>query len=318
MNKQPLIVIVGPTASGKTALSVDLAKKFNGEIVSADSMQIYKGMSIATAKPTEEEKQGIKHYLMDFLEPEEDFSVADYVKLAKSAIDEISQKGKIPIIVGGTGLYINSLIDNVKFDDTCSNTEIRDELYSLAKEKGNHFLWEKLNEIDPITASKVHENNLSRVVRAIEVYRETGVPISQHKINSRLEETPYDFIIIGLTFSNRKILYDRIEKRVDVMASQGMIDEAREIYNSKKLKTAHQAIGYKELIPYFEKTQSLEDCLDKIKLETRHYAKRQLTWFRRDDRINWFEIDKFVNYQEFEKNIENFVVKSKILCYNKS
>lgn len=316
MKKQPLIVVVGPTASGKTALAVEIAKKFNGEIISADSMQIYKGMSIATAKPTVEEMQGIKHYLIDFLDPEEDFSVADYVKLAKKAIEEISSKGKIPVIAGGTGLYVHSLIDNIKFDDTCSNTKIRDELYNVAKEKGNHYLWEELNKIDPITASKVHENNLSRVVRAIEVYRETGVPISQHKINSRREETPYEFIIIGLTFSDRKKIYERIEKRVDIMAENGMIEEAREIYNSHKLSTAHQAIGYKELIPYFENTDTLENCLDKIKLETRHYAKRQLTWFRRDERINWFEIDKFVNYQDFQNNIENFVAKSKIMCYN--
>lgn len=316
MKKQPLIVVVGPTASGKTALAVEIAKKFNGEIISADSMQIYKGMSIATAKPTVEEMQGIKHYLIDFLDPEEDFSVADYVKLAKKAIEEISSKGKIPVIAGGTGLYVHSLIDNIKFDDTCSNTKIRDELYNVAKEKGNHYLWEELNKIDPITASKVHENNLSRVVRAIEVYRETGVPISQHKINSRREETPYEFIIIGLTFSDRKKLYERIEKRVDIMAENGMIEEAREIYNSHKISTAHQAIGYKELIPYFENIDTLENCLDKIKLETRHYAKRQLTWFRRDERINWFEIDKFVNYQDFQNNIENFVAKSKIMCYN--
>lgn len=316
MKKQPLIVVVGPTASGKTALAVEIAKKFNGEIISADSMQIYKGMSIATAKPTVEEMQGIKHYLIDFLDPEEDFSVADYVKLAKKTIEEISSKGKIPVIAGGTGLYVHSLIDNIKFDDTCSNTKIRDELYNVAKEKGNHYLWEELNKIDPITASKVHENNLSRVVRAIEVYRETGVPISQHKINSRREETPYEFIIIGLTFSDRKKLYERIEKRVDIMAENGMIEEAREIYNSHKLSTAHQAIGYKELIPYFENIDTLENCLDKIKLETRHYAKRQLTWFRRDERINWFEIDKFVNYQDFQNNIENFVAKSKIMCYN--
>lgn len=316
MKKQPLIVVIGPTASGKTALAVELAKKLGGEIVSADSMQIYKGMSVATAKPTVEEMQGIKHYLIDFLEPEQEFSVADYVKCAREAIDEISKKGKIPIIAGGTGLYVHSLIDNVKFDDTCSNTQIRDELYEIAKEKGNHYLWEQLLKIDPVTAGKVHENNLSRVVRAIEVYRETGIPISQHKINSRAEETPFEFVIIGLTFSDRNKLYERIEKRVDIMAEKGMIEEAREIFDNHKLSTAHQAIGYKELIPYFEGEQSLESCLDKIKLETRHYAKRQLTWFRRDERIEWFEIDKFVNYEKFIEKVENYVAKTKIMCYN--
>ena len=316
MKKQPLIVIVGPTASGKTALSIELAKEFNGEIISADSMQIYKGMSVATAKPTIEEMQGIKHYLIDFLEPETDFSVADYVKLARDAIDEIAKKGKIPIIVGGTGLYISSLIDNVKFDDTCSNTEIRDELYAIAKEKGNNYLWNELLKIDPETAGKVHENNLSRVVRAIEVFRETGIPISQHKINSRAEESPYEPVMIGITFKDRNKLYERIEKRVDLMAENGMLEEAREIYSSHKLATEHQAIGYKELIPYFENKATWEECLDKIKLETRHYAKRQLTWFRRDERINWYEIDEFVNSEKFLEKVKNYVAKTKIICYN--
>ncbi len=316
MKKQPLIVIVGPTASGKTALSIELAKEYNGEIISADSMQIYKGMSVATAKPTVEEMQGIKHYLIDFLEPETDFSVADYVKLAREAIDEIASKGKIPIVVGGTGLYISSLIDNVKFDDTCSNTELRDELYKIAKEKGNNYLWNELLKIDPETANKVHENNLSRVVRAIEVYRETGIPISQHKINSRAEKSPYEPVMIGITFKDRSKLYERIEKRVDLMAELGMIDEANEIYSNHKLATAHQAIGYKELIPYLENNATLEECLDKIKLETRHYAKRQLTWFRRDDRIKWYEIDEFVNSKKFLEKVKNYVAKTQIICYN--
>ena len=313
MKKQPLIVVVGPTASGKTKLSIELAKAYNGEIISADSMQIYKGMSVATAKPTANEMEGIKHYLIDFLEPETEFSVADYVRLAREAIDDIASKGKIPIIVGGTGLYINSLIDNVKFDDTCSNTAIRDELYAIAKEKGNNYLWNELLKIDPLTAEKVHENNLSRVVRAIEVFRETGVPISQHKINSRAEESPYEPVMIGLTFKDRNKLYEKIEKRVDIMAQQGMVDEAREIYLNHKASTAHQAIGYKELIPYLENNATLEECLDKIKLETRHYAKRQLTWFRRDERIKWFEIDEFVNYKKFLEKVKNYVAKTKII-----
>lgn len=316
MKKQPLIVVVGPTASGKTKLSIELAKAYNGEIISADSMQIYKGMSVATAKPTANEMEGIKHYLIDFLEPETEFSVADYVRLAREAIDDIASKGKIPVIVGGTGLYINSLIDNVKFDDTCSNTAIRDELYAIAKEKGNNYLWNELLKIDPLTAEKVHENNLSRVVRAIEVFRETGVPISQHKINSRAEESPYEPVMIGLTFKDRNKLYEKIEKRVDIMAQQGMVDEAREIYSNHKASTAHQTIGYKELIPYLENNATLEECLDKIKLETRHYAKRQLTWFRRDERIKWFEIDEFVNYKKFLEKVKNYVAKTKIICYN--
>lgn len=313
MKKQPLIVIVGPTASGKTSLAVELALLYNGEIVSADSMQIYKGMSIATAKPTVEEMKGVKHYLIDFLEPDKSFSVADYVASARKAIDEIASKGKFPILVGGTGLYVNSLIDNVKFDDTCSNTELREQLYKIAETEGNHALWEKLNEVDPVTASNIHENNLIRVIRALEVYEKTGVPLSEHKVNSRLEETPYDFVIIGLTFSDRKILYDRIEKRVDLMLEQGMVEEARSVYDGSKTKTARQAIGYKELIAYFENQASLESCVEKIKLETRHYAKRQLTWFRRDNRINWIEVDKIVNSKDFIEKIKNIIAKSKIL-----
>lgn len=313
MKKQPLIVIVGPTASGKTSLAVELALLYNGEIVSADSMQIYKGMSIATAKPTVEEMKGVKHYLIDFLEPDKSFSVADYVAAARKATDEIVSKGKIPILAGGTGLYVNSFIDNVKFDDTCSNTELRELLYKIAETEGNHALWEKLNQVDPATASNTHENNLSRVIRALEVYEITGVPLSEHKLNSRLEETPYNFVIIGLTFSDRKILYDRIEKRVDSMVEQGMVEEAKSVYESSRTKTASQAIGYKELIPYFENAASLESCIEKIKLETRHYAKRQLTWFRRDDRISWIEVDKIVNSKDFIGKIKKVIAKSKIL-----
>ena len=307
MAKQPIIVVVGPTATGKTALAVELAKLYNGEVISADSMQIYKGMDILTAKPTEVEKQGIRHHLMDFLEPETDFSVADYVKLANIAVDDISSRGKLPVLAGGTGLYINSLIDNIKFDDTTGDKEYRERLLSVAKEKGNHYLWQRLLDVDEKSALAVHENNVSRVIRALEVYEKTGEKLSEYKKSSRLEESRFVPAMIGLTFSDRQLLYDRINERVDTMIADGLVNEAKGIYCSRNLNTAHQAIGYKELIPYFEGQVSLEDCIEKIKMETRRYAKRQLTWFRRDKRINWIEVDKYKNIEEISEKVKKYI-----------
>lgn len=315
-NKIPLLVIAGPTASGKTKLAVELGKIYNGEVVSADSMQIYKGMSIATAKPDKEEMQGIPHHLIDFLEPDRAFSVADYVKLAAQAINDIYQRGKLPILCGGTGLYISSLIDNINFDDTVGDSDIRSKLEIEARELGNHVLWEHLYQVDEETALKVHENNLPRVIRALEVYQLTGVPMSQHKKNSRRESTPYDCCIIGIGFEDRQVLYDRINQRVDSMIEKGLIEEARHMYENHNMVTAHQAIGYKELIPYFENSSSLDECIEKIKQETRRYAKRQLTWFRRVDGIRWVNADKIDDYKNFLKKIQNIIAKSEIMCYN--
>lgn len=309
MAKQPIIVVLGPTASGKTALAIELAKLYNGEVVSADSMQIYKGMDILTAKPKASEMQGIRHHLIDFLEPETDFSVADYVKLANNVIDDIASRGKLPILAGGTGLYINSLIDNIKFDETTGDKEFREKLFNLAKEKGNHYLWEKLFEVDEATALTVHENNVPRVIRALEIYEKTGEKMSEHKKTSRFEKSRYNPVIIGLTYSDRQLLYDRINKRVDEMISEGLIDEARSIYSSKTLNTANQAIGYKELIPFFEGSEPIDRCIEKIKQETRRYAKRQLTWFRRDDRIFWIEIDKYKNFVEILEKVQKYIAK---------
>ena len=242
-NKIPLLVIAGPTASGKTACAVELAKIYDGEIVSADSMQIYKGLSIATAKPTKEEMQGVPHYLIDFLEPEQAFSVADYVKLAGERIREIHSRGKVPILCGGTGLYISSLVNNVIFDDTETDGSVRKRLEGEAKTLGGHALWERLREVDPETAEKVHENNLPRVIRGLEVFETTGIPLSQHKVNSRREKSPYNACIIGLTVSDRQYLYDRINHRVDVMVENGLIEECRVFYDSFTPATAYQAIG---------------------------------------------------------------------------
>ena len=318
MNKIPVLVVCGPTASGKTAVSVELAKIYNAEIISADSMQIYKGLQIATAKPTVNEMKGIVHHLVDVFDLDMDFSVADYVKQASEIIRRVYLSGKLPIICGGTGLYISSLIENVKFDDTGNDQSIRQRLSQEAEEKGNHFLWEKLCEVDPETALKVHENNLPRVIRALEVYELTGITLSQHKINSRKEESPYDTCIIGLTCEDRDKLYDRINKRVDEMVQNGLVDECRRVYEQGEIKTACQAIGFKELIPYFKGVCSVEECIDKIKLETRHYAKRQLTWFRRMSGIRWVYVDKYDSFEKNIKNIENIVAKSKIMCYNRS
>ena len=310
-NKIPLLVIAGPTASGKTACAVELAKIYDGEIVSADSMQIYKGLSIATAKPTKEEMQGVPHYLIDFLEPEQAFSVADYVKLAGERIREIHSRGKVPILCGGTGLYISSLVNNVIFDDTETDGLVRKRLEEEAKTLGGHALWERLREVDPETAEKVHENNLPRVIRGLEVFETTGIPLSQHKVNSRREQSPYNACIIGLTASDRQYLYDRINRRVDVMVENGLIEECRAFYDSFTPATAYQAIGYKELRPYIDGDVSLNEAVENLKRATRRYAKRQLTWFRRNERINWLYIDKYQKREDMLKDaftlVESFM-----------
>lgn len=311
MKKQPILVIVGPTASGKTSLAIELAKIYNGEVISADSMQIYRGMDIATAKPTTHEMQGIPHHLISILDSEKSFSVADYVNLAKVKIDEVACRGKLPIIAGGTGLYISSLIDNIMFDDTSSNSAIRERLFNEAKAFGNKFLLDKLILVDPETASTLHENNLNRIVRALEMYEETGIRLSEHKVNSRLEESPYNSCVIGINYEDREKLYDRINRRVDIMVENGLVEEAREIFENFRLKTAHQAIGYKELIPYFEGNATFENCIETIKQQTRRYAKRQLTWFRRDSRINWIIINNFTN-----NNLEKIINSAKKIIEN--
>lgn len=291
--KKKILAVVGATASGKTDMAISLAKEFDGEIVSADSMQIYKGMDIATAKPSIEEMQGIPHHLIDFLERDVSFSVADYVKLANEKISDIISRGKLPIIAGGTGLYIDSLLNNVKFSETKKDEEYCKSLEKFAEINGNDELYKILAETDPESAVSIHPNNLVRVIRALEVYHTTGRKLSELKAESRLEESPYDSFIIGLDYSKRDILYDRINRRVDIMIERGLADEAGNLYlESGKMKTASNAIGYKELIPYFENVQSFDECVDKIKQETRHYAKRQLTWFRKNQKINWFLLDK--------------------------
>ena len=280
-----VIVICGPTASGKTALAVELAKIYGGEVVSADSMQIYTDMDIASAKPTPEEQQGIPHHLVGFLDPSESFSVAEYVKLCDGCVKDILSRGKTPIICGGTGLYISSFVDNLTFDDSEQDLAYREEMRKFADEHGNAALLEKLRGIDPDAAETLHENNVGRIIRALEVYHTTGHTISQAKAMSRQAPSPYEFVMLTLDFEKRETLHDRINRRVDDMVSRGLVEEARKCFEQPDRPTAAQAIGCKELYPYFRGERSLEDCIDELKLRTRQYAKRQMTWFRRDERI---------------------------------
>ena len=255
-------------------------------------MQIYKGMAIATAKPTEEEMEGIPHHLIDFLDIDKSFSAADYVEMAAPVVKDIYDRGKLPIIVGGAGLYVDSLLKNIKFGKTDSDENLRQELYKTAEEKGNEYMHNMLKELDPKAAESIHPNNVVRVVRAIEVCKLSGITFTEMKKRSLSEESPYDALWIGLGFSDRSVLYDRINKRVDKMVQDGIVQEVEKALESGKMPTAGNAIGLKEWMPYFEKKSSLEECVEKVKLETRRYAKRQLTWFRKNDKINWLEVDK--------------------------
>ncbi len=305
--KKKLIAIVGPTASGKTSLAIALAKKYNGEIVSADSMQIYKGMEIASAKPTEEEMQGIPHHLMSFLEPSETFSVSDYVRLATEVINDIIDRGKQPILCGGTGLYIRSLIDNVTFAAEQPDEALRAELNARFEEEGGEALLKELAAFDPTTAEKLSPNDGKRIVRAIEIYRTTGITMSEQISLSKLTPSPYDVTAIGLTFADRQNLYERINRRTDEMLVHGLLPEADHFYSSEKSVTSSAAIGYKELKPYLDGKITLDAAAERLKMETRRYAKRQLTWFKRDEYIHWIEVDCCDDVvAEAEKILANF------------
>ena len=287
MMKTKLIVVAGPTASGKTGLGIEIAKAVDGEIISADSMQIYKDMSIATAAPTKEERQSIPHHLVEFLERDEMFSVSDFCRYAKGAVDEIVKKGKVPIVVGGTGLFINSFVDNIKFTETETDFKLREALMKKSADE----LYAALLKIDPEAAENIHKNNKTRVVRALEIYYSSGNTKSVQNEKSRLEESPYDVLYFVIGFKDRALLYDRINRRVDIMAENGLVDEARHCLESGG-KTSAQAIGHKELLPYFNGEASLDEALDKLKQETRHYAKRQITWFKKRENAVWLYADE--------------------------
>ena len=301
MKRIKIISVVGPTASGKSALSIEIAKRYNGEIISADSMQIYKGMDVATAKPTKEEIQGIVHHLIDNVNPENEYSVAHYVNDARNAIIDIDQRGKIPILVGGTGLYVNSLLDNVQFIESPVDDELRKRLNSLNTEELLHMLC----EVDKESYEKLSvEKNHKRIARALEIFYLTGKPKSVVDREAKSTPSPYDAIKIGLNANDRQFLYDRINMRVDSMIDMGLLDEAKKFLSMNLSSTASKAIGYKEFIPYFNGESSLEECKDVLKMETRRYAKRQLTWFKRDKDINWFLIDLMSKDELTKKDFE--------------
>ena len=299
MCKPKVIVLCGPTASGKTSLSIELAKRINGEIISCDSMQIYKDMDIGTAKPTEQEKQGIKHYLLDFLSPEVRYSVADYKKDAEKAIEEILKKRKVPIIVGGTGLYINSLIYNIEYKDSKIDIDYRNKLEKMVVEKGLENLYEMAQKIDPEAMKNISHNDKKRIMRVLEIYNETGKTKTELEIESRKNEPKYNYIVFALDMDRDK-LYERINKRVDIMLKNGLTHEVEKLINTYKIMpTAMQGLGYKEVVEYLKGNCTEEEMVEKIKMETRRYAKRQLTWFRKNKETIWLNglegADKNIN-----------------------
>ena len=292
MTKIPLIVVAGPTASGKTSLAIDIAKTLDGEIVCADSMQIYKYMDIGTAKATRDEQAQCPHHLMDIVEPDCEFSVADYTELAHKTISDIVSRGKTPIMCGGTGLYIDSVVNDVEFGEFENDYTLRRELEELAKKEGSQRLIDMLSEFDPLSAKKLHPNNLKRIIRAIEFYKVSGIPISEHQHMTKLKESRYNAVEFIID-RERYELYDRINRRVDIMMDEGLADEVKTLMDrgySPKLNSM-QGIGYKELIAYFNGKSTLDEAVDAIKQNSRRYAKRQLTWFRRNENIHWLSPD---------------------------
>ena len=304
-----VLVIAGPTAVGKTNLSINLAKKLDGEIVSADSMQIYKGLNIGTAKPSFADRCGIVHHMMDVCEPYERFSVADYVKMATEIISDITSRSKLPIIVGGTGLYIDHLLYKTDFENGATDPEIRKELSRVAERDGGEGLKKILLEIDPDSAHRLHTNDIKRMIRAIEFYRVTGTTITEHNKQNSLNEKRYDFCFYVLS-CDRPILYERIDSRVDKMMNDGLLDEARVVCRSDwfNSSTASQAIGYKEFLPFLNGEQPLDSCVSLLKQRSRNYAKRQLTWFRAKPEVTFLDVFGDVSPEnrilaEFERNL---------------
>lgn len=302
--KKPLIILTGPTAVGKTELSIRLAESVNGEIISADSMQVYKHMDVGTAKITPEEMQGIRHHLIDILEPSEDFNVYLFKELAQKAIDEIYERGKIPIVTGGTGFYIQALLYNIEFEDTDADTEFRETMYRLAEEKGNEYVHDMLKEVDPVSAREIHYNNIKRVVRALEYHNQTGKRISEHNEEQKQNESPYNFLYFVLN-DDRDELYSRINKRVDLMFETGLTKEVDRLIDMgcHRDMTSMKAIGYREFFDYYDGIADISQVRENIKTDTRHFAKRQLTWFRREKEVT------MVNVNEFNRD------KDKILDY---
>lgn len=308
-SKIPLVVVLGPTASGKTATAISIAKEFDGEIVSADSMQIYKEMDIGTAKPNEAERLAAVHHLVDFADLGFSCSAAEYSKLAHGVIEDIHKRGRLAVLAGGTGLYINAVASDMSFsDEHGTNEELRKSLLELMINEGVSALYDILCELDPTEAQIIDKNNPSRLIRAVEVCKTTGMTMTEYKKRNLSENSRYNVLKIGVSYNDRQLLYDRINHRVDLMLEEGLLEEARAVLQ-RESKTASQAIGYKEFIPYFNNTETLESCVEKVKQESRRYAKRQLTWFRRDKAINWFFRDEYESLEEYEKKIKLVVDK---------
>lgn len=305
--KRPLIILTGPTAVGKTSLSIKLAKAANAEIISADSMQVYKYMDIGTAKITEEEKMGVPHYMIDELEPDEEFNVYVFKNKAEKYIEDIYSRGHIPMIVGGTGFYIQSIYKDIDFTETKTDHTYREELMKIAEEKGNQYVHDMLKKIDPVSAENIHMNNVKRVVRALEYYNQTGELMSQHNEEQSIKESPYNYVYFVLN-DNRDILYDRINTRIDKMVEEGLINEVESLlkkgYNENLVSM--QGLGYKEIVPYIKGECTLEEALYILKRDTRHFAKRQLTWFRREPDVTMLDISEYGGDREkvYEKMLE--------------
>lgn len=292
--KTKILAVVGPTASGKSALAIELAKRLDGEIICCDSMQIYKQMNIGTAKPDESEISAVPHHLFDFADPDRSFSCADYIPLAKAAVEEISSRGKLPIFCGGTGLYLDRFLSGAEFESTDIDEDFRREMTEFAAQNGNIALHEKLREVDPISADEIHPNNVKRVIRALEIYKTSGRTKSELDRESKSFESEYSALQIGLKYDDREILYDRINRRVDKMMQAGLLDETRELLEAgifEKNSTAAQAIGYKELLTYFSGEKELIEAVDDLKMATRRYAKRQMTWFSSHGDVHWLTAD---------------------------
>lgn len=306
MNNRPLIILTGPTAVGKTALSIGLAKAVDGEIISADSMQVYRKMNIGTAKIQQSEMQGVRHHLIDILDPGEDFNVVLFKKYALETMKDIYSRGKIPVVVGGTGFYIQALLYDINFEDNDNDMSYREELQTLAAEHGNSYIHDMLAGVDPESAEKIHENNVKRVIRALEFYKKTGTKISEHNEAESQKESPYNFEYFVLN-DDRQKLYDRIDRRIDIMLEDGLLDEVKSLVDegySRDL-VSMQGLGYKEMIDYIQERYTLDEAVYTLKRDTRHFAKRQVTWFKREKQVTW------VNKNEFdsEADILSFMIE---------
>ncbi|MBQ8849283.1 MAG: tRNA (adenosine(37)-N6)-dimethylallyltransferase MiaA [Clostridia bacterium] len=302
-----ILAIVGPTASGKSALALALAKKLDGEIISCDSMQVYRRMDVGTAKPTKEEQAEVRHHLIDVAEPDESFSAADYVALASAAVEDCASRGKLPIVCGGTGLYLDALLRGSDLAPNTTDASVRSELMAYAEREGAEALWRELERIDPDSAAATHQNNVKRVARAIEIYRVSGVTKTELDRRSRECGDRYDACVIGLRYADRDALYDRINRRVDMMLSEGLVEETRGLLAAgvfEKNATAAQAIGYKEILPYLRGDVALDVASEDLKTATRRYAKRQMTWFSAKSYVHWLDVD-YMSKKTFEEIVNN-------------